>query len=64
MIQLILTSDQWHLIGDIRAAHVSIGAVLALVEKGVMSKDESHKRIVEEIIKTDKLWDMLAKEGL
>ena len=64
MIQIVLNKDQWRMIGDIRAVHVSIGAVLILLKKGTMDKDEALRRLGEEMIKADDLWNKLEREGL
>lgn len=64
MIQVVLTKPQLNLIGDLRSAHVKIGALLALHKKGSMEKEEALKRIEEAFCEAEKSWEVLTKEGL
>jgi hypothetical protein len=64
VIQVILTKEQLDLIGELRGIHIAIGALLTLVKKGVMDKDEALKRMGKEIIEVEKIWNKLRREGI
>jgi hypothetical protein len=64
MIQVILTKEQLDLIGDLRGIHVSLGAVLVLVKKGAMDKDEGLARMGQELLKAENVWKELTREGI
>ena len=64
MIQVILTKEQLDLIGELRGIHIAIGALLTLVKKGVMDKDEALKRVGQEVMKAEEIWDGLRREGV
>jgi hypothetical protein len=64
MIQVILTKEQLDLIGELRGIHLSLSAVLDLVNRGIMAKDEGLKRISQNLLKADEIWKILTREGV
>ena len=64
MIQVILTKQQLDLISDLRGIHVSIGAVLIIIKKGALDKDEGLRRISADVLKAEETWKELTREGV
>ena len=64
MIQVILTKKQLDLISELRAVHVSLDAVIVLVKKGSMDKDEGLARMGQDLVKADNVWKELTREGV